>query len=72
MTKPTVRLVQPAKTQVSLHISSLIRVLADRMFLLQPPGNPKRDKQEILPNLMAIQVFAGHTGLIVGLSCTGS
>ena len=33
--KPTIGLVRPAKTQ--------IRVFADRMGLLQPPGYPKRD-----------------------------
>ena len=31
------------------HPRSLIRVFADRMCLLQPPGHPKRDKQEPLP-----------------------
>ena len=28
---------------------NLIRVLTNRMCLLQPPGYPKRDKQESLP-----------------------
>ena len=36
-TKSTIRLVQPAKTQISL------------CCLLQPPGYPKRDKRERLP-----------------------
>ena len=31
------------------HPHSLIRVFADRMCLLQTPGYPKRDEQELLP-----------------------
>ena len=32
-----------------VHPCSLIRVLADCMFLVQPLGYPKRNKQELLP-----------------------
>ena len=38
-----------------VHPHSLIRVFADRMCLLQPPGYPKRDKQETLPNWIDVQ-----------------
>ena len=34
---------------------SLIRVLADRMCLLQPPGNPERDTRETLPYWVDVQ-----------------
>ena len=37
------------------HPRRLIRVLADRMCLLQPPGYPKRDKGEVLPYLVDVQ-----------------
>ena len=52
-------LVQP------VHPHSLISIFADCMYLLQPPGHPK--KGEPLPYWVAVQaVFAGHTHLIVG------
>ena len=63
-TKPTIRLVWPAKTQVSatsedsdqpVHPHSLIRDFPDRMRLLQPPGYPKRDKREPLPYWIDVQ-----------------
>ena len=41
MTKSSIRLVQPAKTQTSMCICA---VFADPMHLLQPPSYPKRDK----------------------------
>ena len=60
MTKPTIRLVQPAKTEISQHIlRSLIRVFADRICLLQPLGNPKKDKGEFLPFWVDIQADLG-------------
>ena len=62
MTKPTIRLVQPA------HPHSLIRVLTDRMCFLQPLGYLKQDKQELLPYWVAVQANLGlyfSTGLIV-------
>ena len=37
------------------HSRSLIRVFADRMCLLQPPGCPKRDKREPLPYCEDVQ-----------------
>ena len=37
------------------HLRSLIRVFADRMCLLQPPGYPKRDKQIPLPYWVEVQ-----------------
>ena len=49
-----------------LHPHGLIRVFTDLMCLLQPLGYLKRDKREPLPYWMAVQVIAGHTGLIVG------
>ena len=37
------------------HPRSLIRVFADRMYILQPPGYPKRDKREHLPKSVDVQ-----------------
>ena len=31
------------------HPRSLIRIYADRLSFLQPPGYPKKDEQELLP-----------------------
>ena len=39
----------------SAHPRSLIRVFADRMRLLQPPGYPKKDERELLPYWLAVQ-----------------
>ena len=55
MTKPTIRLVRPAKSQISLHIHTVWWVFADRICLLQHPGYLNRDKQEHLPYWMDIQ-----------------
>ena len=54
-TKPKTKLVQPAKTQISLHICTVWSVFADSMCPLQPPGYPKRDEREPLPYWMDIQ-----------------
>ena len=51
------------------HLYSLIRVFSDSMCILQPPGYPKRDKQEPLSYWVDVQddlSLAGHTGQIVG------
>ena len=48
MTKPTIRHVRLAKDQTA-HPRSLIRVFADCMCPLQPPGYPKRVEEEHLP-----------------------
>ena len=53
MTKRTIRLVRPAKTQIRLRI--LIRVSVDRICLLQPPGYPKRATREPLPYSNGVQ-----------------
>ena len=45
-TKPTIKLVRPAKTQISLRI---------RVCHLQHPGYPRRDKRESLPYLVDAQ-----------------
>ena len=45
---------RPAKTQISLP-RRLVRVFADRMCLVQPPGYPKRDEREPLPYLVDVQ-----------------
>ena len=37
------------------HPCRLIRVFADRMCLVQPPGYPKRDEREPLPYLVDVQ-----------------
>ena len=37
------------------HLRSLIRVFADPMCLLQPPGYPKMDEREPLPFLVDVQ-----------------
>ena len=52
-TKSTTRLVQPAKTQISL--CSLIRVFANGMYLLQPWSYPKKDKWGPLPYWSDVQ-----------------
>ena len=54
-TKPTIRFLWPAKTQISLRICAVWSVFADRMCLLHPPGYPKRDKREPLPYWMDVQ-----------------
>ena len=49
MTKPTTRLVQPAKTWISLPIRTVwSESFAEGMCLIQTSGNPKRDEQELL------------------------
>ena len=53
--KPTIRLVQAAKTRQPAHPRRLIRFFADCMCLLQPPGYPKRDKRESLPHWVGVQ-----------------
>ena len=55
MTKPTIRLVGPAISDQSVHPCSLIRVFADSMCLLQPPGYPKREWQEPVPYWVDVQ-----------------
>ena len=43
MIQPTIRLVRPANiSDQPAHPHSLIRVFSDRMYILQPPGYPKR------------------------------
>ena len=54
-TKPTIRLVRPAKTQISLRIRAVQSVSADRMCLPQPPGYPKWDKREPLAFRVDVQ-----------------
>ena len=69
-TKPTIRLVQSAKTQIRLRIGAVWSVFVDRMCLLQPPGYPERDEFENLAQYewmyRIIWIFAGNTGLFVG------
>ena len=60
-TKPTIRLVRPAKSQISLHVRAVWSVIADRISLLQPPAYPKRDKR--VPHTGI--VFAGHKSLVL-------
>ena len=43
----------------------LIRVFADRVLLLQPPGYPKRDKREPFPYWMDVYANLNLTVLIV-------
>ena len=68
-TKPTIRLVRPAKTQISLRIravwseSSLIACAFNSLQAIQ------RAIRELLPywvNVQLIRVFADHTGLTLG------
>ena len=54
-TKPAIRLVQPAKTQISLCNHGVWSVFADCMCSLQPPGYPKRDKLEPLAYWVDVQ-----------------
>ena len=54
---------------------SLIRAFPDCMYLLQPPGYPKRDKQEPLPYWVDVQADLSLLVtqiLLLVLSCTGS
>ena len=56
MIKPTIRLVRPAKTPISLRIHAVwSESFADRMCILQPPGYPKKDIPEPLPYWVDIQ-----------------
>ena len=48
-TKSTIRCATSEDSDQTAHSRSLIRVFADRVCLLQPPGCPKRDKREPLP-----------------------
>ena len=50
------------------HPRSLIRVLADRMFLLQPPGYLKRDKRESLPYVVDVQADLLVTQVLCALA----
>ena len=54
-TKPTIRLVRPPKTQISLCIHAVGSVFADGMWSLKPSGYPKRDEQEPLPYWVDVQ-----------------
>ena len=68
-TKPTIRLMRPAKTQISLSISTVWSVFPDGMCLLRPLSYPTRHKRDPChAGLMyrLIWVIADHTGLIVG------
>ena len=51
-TKPTIRPVRPAKTQIIHAVWSESSLIA---CLLLPPGYPKRDKRESLPHGMDVQ-----------------
>ena len=67
--KSTIRLVRPAKTQIRLRIRAVWSESSMIASLLQPLGNPTRDKRELCHTrwmYRLIWVFVGHTGLIVG------
>ena len=79
MTKPTMRLVQPARTQISLPIhavwseSSLMACAFYSLRAIQRGMNKNPCHTGCI--FWLIWVFCGHTDLIVGfvvLSCTGS
>ena len=62
------------------HPRSLIRVFADHMCLLQPPGYPKRDEKEPLPYWVHVQAdlslcrfcrALGHIYIYTGISYLG-
>ena len=55
-TKPELIFATSEDSDQPAHPRSLIRVLADRMCLLKPPGYPKRDEQEPLPYRVDEQV----------------
>ena len=66
MKKGTIRLVQPAKTQISLHIHIVWSVFTDNLCLIQPLGclgYPKRNKQE--PLLHWVAVLTSFESLLV-------
>ena len=54
-TKPTIRLMRPLKTQISLCICTVWSVFDDRMCLLKPSGCQKKKKREALPHLVDVQ-----------------
>ena len=54
-TTPTIRLVRRGKTQINQRIRAEIRVFADRMCPLQPPGYSKWGRREPLPYWMYVQ-----------------
>ena len=53
-TKTSIRLMRPAKTQIRL-LGCAVRVLPDRMCILQLLGYPKWDEQEPLPYWVDVQ-----------------
>ena len=55
-TKPTIRLVTSKDSEQPAHPRRLIRVFADRIFLLKPIGYQTRDEREPLPYWVDIQV----------------
>ena len=65
--KISIRLVRPARTEISLRIRAISSVCTDRRYL-QPPGDPKMYEREPMPYgwmYKLIGVFARHTGLTV-------
>ena len=55
-TKPTIKTFAISEdSDQPAHPRSLIRVFADRVCLLQPPGYPMRDKRELLPYWVDVQ-----------------
>ena len=54
-TKVTIRRATSEDSDQPAHPRSLIRIFADRMCLLQPPGFIKRDKWEYLPYWVDVQ-----------------
>ena len=69
--KPTIRLVEPAKTQISLRIYTVWSVFADCMCLysLQAIQRGLNENPYHIGWMYRLNwVFAGHTGLIVGFA----
>ena len=56
-TKSIVRRAISEDSDQPAHPRSLIRVFANRMCLLQPPGYPKRDERKPLPNWEDVQAY---------------
>ena len=69
MTKSTIRLEQPAKTQISLHICTVkseFLVIACAFYTLQAIERGMNENP-CHTGWIYMLIFAGHTGLIVGL-----
>ena len=67
--KPTIRHIRPAKTQISLRIRAVLSeysLISCAFYSFQDIQRGIKETLEILDGYTSWSVFAGHTGLIVG------